>query len=215
MITINREHWLQQAVVPLSRMLKLQAKVTLPPCSVSCGFTGSRKGMRAIGVCWHPSSTKDGVSQVYISPLMDDALRVLDILLHELIHVALPTDGHGKLFGRAARAVGLTGKLTATEAGPRLKTALQKIVAQLGAYPHSAIKTQPRSKSIGKGAPTIVVDPTTGGSVVAGANKLLRLVDGRKHHEGAVTDYSLWVEARFLAQGFPTYQGRVMILARQ
>lgn len=50
--------------------------------------------------------------------------RVLDVLLHEMIHAARPTDGHRGDFPKLARRVGLTGKMTATVAGSELKAKL-------------------------------------------------------------------------------------------
>jgi hypothetical protein len=48
-----------------------------------------------------------------------DTMMILATLVHELIHAALPLgEAHGDQFGRAARAVGLIGPLTATVAGP-------------------------------------------------------------------------------------------------
>lgn len=65
---------------------------------------------------------------------------MLDVLLHELCHASVGTEeGHGAAFKRAAKAVGLVGKATATEAGEGLKTTLDTFYASLGDYPHAVL----------------------------------------------------------------------------
>jgi hypothetical protein len=54
----------------------------------------------------------------------NDPVRVLDVLLHEMIHAARPNDGRRGDFPKLAKRVGLTGRMTATVAGPELKAKL-------------------------------------------------------------------------------------------
>jgi hypothetical protein len=61
--------------------------------------------------------------------IFQDPSRVLDVLLHEMIHAARPNDGHRKDFPRLAKRVGLTGKMTATVAGPELRERLSAMLA--------------------------------------------------------------------------------------
>ena len=199
------------AVEPLREMLKIRANTEVPEFRVSCGFTGSRLGMRAIGVAWNKRVTADETAQVYVSPLIDESLRVLDILLHEMIHVAYPDAGHKGPFKRAAQACGLKGKMTATIASDGLKARLQKIVDKLGAYPHSKLQP-PRRLKLPKGKPVVITDPSTGKQIEAGSNQLVKLIDPARESE--VGMYSLWVEARFLTLAFPLSPwGHRMVLA--
>jgi len=57
--------------------------------------------------------------------VFDKPARVLDVLLHEMIHAARPMDGHRGQFPKLAKRVGLVGKMTATVAGPELKAKLE------------------------------------------------------------------------------------------
>jgi hypothetical protein len=71
--------------------------------------------------------------------VLSDAVRVLDVLAHELIHAIEPTAGHGAAFKRIALGIGLTGKMTATVAGPELAARLAVYAAELGEYPHAQL----------------------------------------------------------------------------
>ncbi len=96
MSEINREEWLGRAV-DLLRPYFEQHEYKLPELiKVSCGFTGTE---RALGRCFLGNEVVDGVTQIYITPRESDSLKVLDILVHELVHAALPDDvkTHGSL----------------------------------------------------------------------------------------------------------------------
>lgn len=140
---MNRETWLQKAV-SLMREWFTAAKLPLPETiHVSVGFPSkgalSRK-MQRLGECWKPSISADGSPQIYINPIVADGSRVLDILVHELIHAALPQAGHNKTFAAAARLMGLEGNPKATTASEVLKVKLQDLIdRELGIYPHPAL----------------------------------------------------------------------------
>jgi hypothetical protein len=101
---------------------------------------------KRIGEAWHPKAAADGVSQVFISPTLVDPVRCLDVLAHELIHVVHPDAGHKAPFKRLALAIGLTGKMTATVAGPELEAHLKAIADTLGAYPHAQLNLSAKKK---------------------------------------------------------------------
>jgi hypothetical protein len=78
---------------------------------------------------------------------LGDAVKALDVLVHELVHAVDDCkSGHKKPFVTAARAVGLEGKPTATHAGPALLVALQGLASTLGPYPHSQLNLSGRKK---------------------------------------------------------------------
>lgn len=138
---MNREAWLTAAVEALKGHMEA-CGYGLPPVRVSVGFPSrsalSRK-VKRIGECWASECAADGVHQIFISPLLGPD-RVLDVLLHELCHASVGTEeGHGAAFKRAAKAVGLIGKATATEAGEGLKATLDTFYASLGDYPHAVL----------------------------------------------------------------------------
>ena len=138
----TREAWLSAAVEALSPLFAAQGK-ELPPVKVSVGFPGGR-GNKAgvIGQCWSGQASKDGVAQVFVSPTLGDASRVLDVLAHELVHAVNFSEGksgHGAAFRKVATGIGLTGAMTATVASPELRFALRKMAGVLGDYPHAQL----------------------------------------------------------------------------
>lgn len=141
----SREGWLQKAV-DLMKPLFQQHGYKIPAVKVSCGWP-SVKGLsakrRRIGECWSKSAATDGVCQIFVSPWLEKAdgpEGVLSILVHEVVHAVVGVEeGHNKVFGKCARAVGLEGKLTATTAGEELCASIAKWAAALGGYPHAKL----------------------------------------------------------------------------
>jgi len=120
-------------------------KRPLPPkVHVSCGFPSVRAlsaRNRAIGECWQRNASSDGNNHIFVSPTIasSDPVRVLDTLVHELVHAAVNIPGHRGAFKQTAVALGLEGKMTATRAGDELKKALTAVVRELGPYPHATL----------------------------------------------------------------------------
>jgi len=145
----TREAWLQAAVVAL-RPLCVSAALDVPALiHVSVGWP-SRSALSAkrqrLGECWYGETSQDGHPQLFISPVIADSHRVLDVLLHELLHTALPKAKHGPKFAKAAKAVGLEGKPTTTVAGADLLKRLGEIVKQLGPMPHAGLTVSSKHK---------------------------------------------------------------------
>lgn len=138
---ITRENYLQSAILKLQSGVFKRAGITIPEVKVSTGLPGGRGGKKAIGQHWHPGASTDNVGSIFISPVIDETYQVLGTLVHELIHAAIGNEnGHNKVFGAAAKLVGLVGKLTSTTAGPELLEFLKvEVVAHIGAYPHSRL----------------------------------------------------------------------------
>ena len=136
----TREAWLVAAIEQL-RPLFEEHGAEIPAVRVSVGWPGGRgKKNGVIGQCWHGAAAADGVAQVFVSPVLDDGLRVLDVLAHELIHaIHGPGVGHKGAFAKLAKAIGLEGKMTATVAGETLAGHLGILLSKLGAYPHAAL----------------------------------------------------------------------------
>lgn len=144
----QREAWLVEATKLMDAKFftpnthKLPSKIAL-----SCGWC--RGHANAIGQCWCPTVSKNGTCNIFICPTRDDAVDVLQILLHELIHAAVGVQcGHKGAFRFVAKAMGLEGKMTATFVSPgtKLFADLEAMATILGPYPHAAI-----SKKNGKG----------------------------------------------------------------
>ena len=136
---MNREDWLNQAVEKLNIIFTEQG-YTVPVVKVSCGFpsTGSTKH---IGQCWVRYASEQDLNEIFISPVLDDPVTVLDTLIHELVHaVDNCTHGHGKEFKKIAVSVGLEGKMRQASAGDSLRETLIKIASELPPYPHKKLK---------------------------------------------------------------------------
>lgn len=148
----TREEWLVAAVEKLAPLFVVLAGENLPRVRVSVGWPGGRgKKNSVIGQCWATSQSADKVSEVFVSPVLDEDLRVLDVLAHELVHAVDDCQsGHRGRFAKIAKAIGLEGKMTATVAGDKLKERLQTIAADLGAYPHAALAPQAEGADGGK-----------------------------------------------------------------
>lgn len=138
---INREGWLTELasmVKPLFRWVKL------PPHRLTCGWpsiSGLSSKRRRVGECHGPRSSKGGVFELFVSPVLDDGLEVAGTVCHELAHVGAGIEaGHGKLFRRVCAVVGLTkGSPAQVMPGDALNETLRKLINKLGPYPHQAI----------------------------------------------------------------------------
>jgi hypothetical protein len=152
----ERESWLAAAAVMLQHEVFPVAGIDAASWEqrkyrVSCGFPigyrGSRTGKVALGQAFDPSISADGTMEVFINPILDNPVDVIAVLAHELIHVeAGIACGHRGRFASVARAIGLTGPMTATVPGDELRGKLQRIVADLGIYPHAKVDPNARKK---------------------------------------------------------------------
>ncbi len=139
----TREEWLVAAVTALKPLFSALTAETIPAVRVSVGWPGGNgRKNSVIGQCWSTTVATDKVSQIFISPVMVDAVEVLAVMAHELIHAIDDcVSGHKGRFAKIAKALGLEGKMTATVAGDALKVELQAIAEELGEYPHAAISS--------------------------------------------------------------------------
>lgn len=147
----NREEWLTEAarlIVEKFRHVFIEhfgpdGVQHLSKVRASTGFP-SRGGERGIviGQCWTSKTSKDGSHHIFISPLLEDPVRVVATLAHEMVHAA--DDGaskHRGKFTRAVRGMGLKGKPTATFAGTEFSRWVKtEVLEVLGKYPHVALK---------------------------------------------------------------------------
>ncbi len=153
--TQTREEWLHNAVELASPIFKNKG-YTIPKVQVSCGFPSTGNKSKHVGQCWGKSSTSDGTNQLFISPVLDEPVQVLDTLVHELVHAVDDCmHHHGPEFKKIATDVGLQGLMREASAGSWLQEQLTAISRQLGKYPHSKInlahssskKTGPRPRA--------------------------------------------------------------------
>lgn len=145
---ITREEWLNQALKSLNTWFKDRAGVEIPQdARVSVGFPGGGSARKRIGECWARSQSKDKVNEIFISPVLHDPVRMLDVLAHEATHAVDDcASGHKKDFKRVATAIGLEGKMTATKAGAELTVELERIIKTLPPLTHGALDLSQRKK---------------------------------------------------------------------
>lgn len=138
---MTREEWLTKAAKRIEAMFAEAGHTKAPAYRVSCGFPSRGARGKSIGECWASNASTDKHCEMFISPLIDNAVRALDILVHEMVHAYLGNEaGHGPAFRRLATALGLEGKMTATVASPALVLKLQKLREAIGEYPHAALR---------------------------------------------------------------------------
>src|SRR5690349_21884778 len=94
--TSNREAWLQRASDHLLGRV-LEAGGEKPSkLRVSCGWPSKKalptasSASRTLGQAWASEASEDKAREIFISPALAEECRVLDVLLHELIHACLP-----------------------------------------------------------------------------------------------------------------------------
>jgi hypothetical protein len=140
----SREAWLKAANVLISKQVFEPVGHKMPKeHRVTCGWPSVRalsaKNTR-IGECWDKATSSDAHAEIIISMKLDDAMKVLGVLVHEDVHAIVGCAcGHKGPFAKLARQVDLTGKLTATGEGPELVKKLKVIAKALGPYPHKKI----------------------------------------------------------------------------
>jgi len=142
-IPLTREAWLLFAVGHIAPIFN-EVGYSVPRVRVSCAVPATSLRGSAVGQCWPTSRSADQVNEIFISPVHQDPVEVLDTLTHELVHAVDDCQHrHGKEFKTIALAVGLEGKMRQASAGPKLKARLQQIsgilIAELGPYPHAKL----------------------------------------------------------------------------
>jgi len=143
----TREEWLQAAVGEMTPLF-VEAGYKVPQVRVACGWPvrgGLANKKRVLGECWSKTASADKqAAQIFISPALDEMttdMGVISTLVHEVVHAVVGhKEGHNKVFGKCARAVGLEGKLTSTNAGEKLMSDMLGWQKSLGIYPHSQLK---------------------------------------------------------------------------
>lgn len=139
---ITREAWLLSAVDALIPMLEQAGAANLrnKKFQVSVSFP-SKSIRKRIGECWASRASQcGGINNILVSPVLDDAVTVLGVVAHELVHADDDGEsGHNGHFRKVATALGLTGKMTATAIGEDLKPVLEDLARELGPYPHTKL----------------------------------------------------------------------------
>jgi hypothetical protein len=138
MMELNREQWLQHAAEAIRRALP---DVRIPDVQVSCSWPGGGSPAKRIGECWPTQASAAGINEVFISPKLEDPVKVVQVLTHELAHaVDNCVNGHKAGFVKIGRAMGMTGKPTSMEPDISWATeVVNELLRTCGAFPHRTV----------------------------------------------------------------------------
>ncbi len=141
----TRESWLLRAIPTIRKLIISAGGPDFPDPVVSVGLPSKAalsSKRRRIGECWTERCVGDEKRcALFISPVLDDPVKVLDVTVHECVHASVGNkEGHGPVFKKVAQGIGLIGPMRSTEAGPELKAFLVKLAKELGKFPHQPLK---------------------------------------------------------------------------
>ena len=149
---MNREQWLTTLSGKMRSMFETHGGIIPTKLRLTCGWPSKgafSSKRRTIGECWQKAASKDGTTEIFISPCLSSSSDVAAVLTHELIH-ACGNMGHKGPFKRLALAVGLEGPMRATIAGRELTERLNALIKPMGDYPHAVLdKSQSPHKKEG------------------------------------------------------------------
>jgi hypothetical protein len=138
-----REEWLTRLMNALRPSFEKIGRPIPERVRVTCGWpstAGLGHVRRRVGECWPASASADGTVEIFISPFVDDAIEVAEVLVHESIH-ATGVEGHRGHFPRIAKAIGLSKPWRATHATQLLRDRLNSLITEIGVgpYPHAKL----------------------------------------------------------------------------
>lgn len=146
----NREEWLGVAVQELEPLFTRNGYQMPEKIKVSCGWGAGSRGTskKILGQCWSPEASAGGNHEIFIAPSVDEPVKALGVLIHELIHAVVGVKaGHGGPFKKACSRIGLEGKATQALPGKALNDWIAAVLLpKLGNYPHDALNDAARKK---------------------------------------------------------------------
>lgn len=151
----DREAWLTEAANLilddiLTPIAEAKYEYERPSIRISIGFPKHSRGGKAIAVCFIRAASSDGVNEIFINPELDDPIKVMEAMVHELIHAYDDcASGHRHFFAHVARKAGLEGPLTSTIAGSDLSKRLNSFAELLGVFPHRKMQLDHTHKKDG------------------------------------------------------------------
>jgi hypothetical protein len=203
-----REQWLNNAVTSVRGIFHANGYPIPDHIRVSCGFPLSRARSlyRNVGVHFAPELSDDATHQIFISPVLDDSVEVLGVLMHELSH-AVTGEKHGYEFKQCVRKVWLEGNPTQTKVGAEFRSNFAPILESLGVYPHAKLNLESNSKPQGtrmlKAVCNNCVERNADGSIALTATGAIK------------SQYTIRVTKTWADKGLPTCQcGTQFVLSK-
>lgn len=141
----TREQWLTRGLEALRPWFKAQAGRAIPrKVKATCGFPSKMalsESKQRIGECWSDKASTGKTFEIFVSPVLDKPIDVLETLAHEAVHATVGLKAkHGGAFKQVATAIGLEGPMTATSAGKVFEEFAKKALKKLGKYPHAKLR---------------------------------------------------------------------------
>lgn len=150
-IAYTREEWLLSAVEMLRPIFAERGYIMPEKVKATIGFPSSGGTGKVIGQCHSDLASAGGFHETFISPRLEDATRILGVLVHELGHATVGVQhGHKAPFKRFCKALCLEGKPTATTEGEAFKQMVSPILAELGPLPHKALVVMNQKRQKGR-----------------------------------------------------------------
>lgn len=156
----TREAWLQAAIEQLRPHFQPHAAL---PAKLHALISFPFRSSKAQGQWFPAGMLADKLPLVLVTPDVKDPVKVLDILVHELIHVATPGARHGKEFKELATKVGHTGRMPSSHGTPELLKKLGQLLSALGPYPHAVFHADNQTKPKGEKTSVKYVSPEVEG----------------------------------------------------
>jgi hypothetical protein len=145
----TREQWLGEFIAEIRPVFGALNHPLPDKIRVTCGFPSkhARSALkRRIGEHWSPSASSDGTHEIFISPVIDDPVEAIGVLVHELAHAATDGDGHQGRFPTLVKSLKLEGKPSATTVGADFRAEFGALIDSLGQYPHARLNVNDRKK---------------------------------------------------------------------
>lgn len=150
----TREAWMLAAVEAM-RPEFVELGVELPQVRISVGWPGGRGNKQnVVGQCWMPEAVSDKLPAIFVSPVQDKPLDVLETVRHELVHAA-GHRGHRGGFRKLAKSLGFIDPMKSSPAGPELKEQLAVLAESLGPWPHAKVNPGGGLLGIGPSRPAV------------------------------------------------------------
>ena len=138
---MNRESWLEALGKQLEKEFFEPLGQILSKYRVSCAFPAGESRRKRLGECYSPLDSKDGTTEIMISPVVDDEMQVAHIMAHEMVHACVGNEAkHGPAFRKVALGIGLEGQMRSTTPSWSFEAKVRPMLDELGPYPHAALK---------------------------------------------------------------------------
>ena len=140
----DREAWLTEAAsIILDGIIAPHlGDAPAPSIRLSLGFPKHTRGRKVIAQAFPRAVSSAGLSEVFVSPEIDDPAVILPVLTAALISASLDCQHdyrHKGRFAELAQACGLEAPYANPSAGAWLKAELATLADALGVFPHARL----------------------------------------------------------------------------